>query len=238
MTQPVNDPWAAAAATPAPAAPAYTPPAPAPSGQANPLPFNTADLFGSPSDFGGGTFTPTAPLESLVGRTLVYIPRVHNPAAPNPFATDASNATRPQWSADLYVVDGGELRFFYEQKADPNATPPRLAGTVEYVHENASPQTPYTVLNAWVSQSAFVTKLTRASERRQFLVGTPVRGAQKKQRDAGMTDESVRQAHAAWVARNKQGSEPKFVWLLADVAPEGMASVMQWWEAHKDSIKI
>jgi hypothetical protein len=241
MTQPgiVNDPWAAASATPPPAAPVQ-PTYPAPTdGQANPLPFNTANLFGNPSELGGGgSFTPTPPMEFLVGRTLVYIPRTFDPAAKNPFATDASNMTRPQWTADMYVIDGGELRFFYDQKADANAIPPRQAATVEQVHENCTPQTPYVVTNSWVSQAAFVPKLTKVSDRRQFLVCTPVRGAQKSQRDAGMTDESVRQAHSAWVARNKQGNEPRFVWLPADVAPDAMASVMAWWEAHKDSIKI
>lgn len=241
MTQPVNDPWAAASVTPAPVAPApvqpaYTPPA---TGQVNPLPFDTANLFGSPSELGGGgSFTPTPPMEFLVGKTLVYIPRSFDPAARNPLATGTENATREQWTCDLYVVGGGELRFYYEQKADLNAVPPRPAATVEQVHENCSPQTPYVVTNCWVAQAAFVSKLTRVSARRQFLVCTPIRGAMKAQRNAGMTDESVREAHAAWVARGKPGSEPKFVWLPADVAPDAMASVVEWWNIHGSTIKL
>jgi hypothetical protein len=224
MTQP-SDPWAAASATPAPA----------PAQSASPIPFDTGNLFANPSDFGGGSFTPNAPLDSLVGRTLVYIPRTFNPNAPDPFK---AGEVRQQWTADVYVIDGGKLSFFYERKADLTATPPRPAEVVEHVHEDCTPETPYVMTNSWVSQAAFVSKLTAASNNRQFLIGTPVRGAQKAQRQAGQTDESVRAAHAAWVARGKQGAEPKFVWLLADVTPEAMARVVQWWNAHKDSIKI
>lgn len=232
MTQP-NDPWAAAGAGAPPASPAA-----ASAGETSPIPFDTSNLFASPSDFGGGSFTPSAPMESLIGRTLVYIPRSFNPSAPNPFATDASNATRPQWTADLYVIDGGRLSFFYEQKADLNAVPPRPAATVEYTHENCTPETPYVVTDSWVSQAALVKKLSGAAKLRRFLIGTPVRGAMKKQREAGQTDASVQAAHAAWVARNKQGSEPKFVWILNDVDGEAMARVLAWWESHKDSIKL
>lgn len=238
MTQPVNDPWAAASATPPPVAPAPAYSAPA-TGQVNPLPFDTANLFGSPSELGGGgSFTPTPPMEFLVGKTLVYIPRSFDPSARNPLATGSENATRKQWTADLYVIGGGELRFFYEQKADLNANPPRQAATVEHIHGDCTPENPYVVTNCWVSQAAFVSKLTAVSNKRQFLICTPVRGAQKAQRDVGMTDESVRQAHAAWIARGKVGSEPKFVWLPSDVSPEALASAATWWGIHGSSIKI
>jgi hypothetical protein len=205
-------------------------------GQTNPLGFDKANLFGKPSELGGsGTFTPTPPLDALFGRTLVYIPRSFNPAAPDPFATEPGK-TRKQWTADLYVLDGGTLKFWYKQKADPNATPPRPEGTVEWVQEDVSPTNPFVALGTWVSQAAFVSKLTAASEARQFLIGTPARGAQKAQRDRGVTDEQVAQEHAAWVARGKQGAEPKFVWILKDV-PD-MAPVLAWWEKAQETVKL
>lgn len=221
-----SDPWAAAQAAPA-SAPA--------TGAVNPLPFNRDNPFAKPSDFSGGVFTPSAPLDSLVGRTVIYIPRSFNAAAPDPFNV---GKTRAQWTADIYVIDGGRLSFFYEQKADPSANPPREAATIEHVHENCTPATPYVMLNSWVSQAAFIAKLNGAAEARQFLICTPTRGAQKAQRQAGQTDETVRATHAAWIARGKAGSEPKFVWIPSDVGPDAMSRAIEWWNAHKDSIRL
>ncbi len=219
--------FAAAAAQASQGQPVSTP-------TSNPLPFNTDSPFASPSDFKGGAFTPTPPMDALVGRTLVYIPRTFDPAAKDPFNPDA---TRKQWTADLYVIDGGELRFWYTKKGNQNAVPPTTDEQVEQVFENCTPQTPYVSLNMWVSQAAIVPKLTGASDARKFLIGSPVRGAQRAQTEKGMTDASVREMHAAWVARGKNGPEPKSLWLLNDVPAEKMASVMAWWEAHKDTIK-
>lgn len=220
-----NDPWAAAA-----------------SGQAaqsveqrNPLPFDEDNLFANPSDFTGGDFTPTPPLESLIGRTLVYIPRTFDPAAPDPLKP---GSTRKLWTCDLHVIDGGELRFWYKRKGDANANPPREEAVVEHVVENITPATPFVVTNMWVPQAAFVSKLTKASDARQFLVCTPGRGAMKSQRDAGQTDAQVNAAFEAWAARGKVGPEAKFVWLAADVSADAMGRVREWWTANKESIKL
>lgn len=206
----------------------------------NAMPINTGDPFASPSDLGGGgAFTPTPGVENLVGRTVVYIPRTFDPAAPVPAAFGApAGATRKQWTADLYVLDGGELRFWYKQKGDPQATPPVPEATVEKVVEEVSPTNPYVCLNTWVAQAAFVGKLTAAAERGQILIGTPIRGAMKAQADKGATDASVQAEYQAWLDRGKQGNSPRFVWLLADVTPEGMKNVQTWWAANKDSIKL
>lgn len=221
----------AAAAMNQQAAPAQSAP------QSNPLPFNADSPFAKPSDFKGGSFTPTPPMESLIGRTCVYIPRTFDPAAPVPASFGAAaGATRKQWTVDLYVIDGGELRFWYDRKGDPNANPPTKTETVEQVWEACTPATPYAVTGMWAAQAALVGKLTAASNARQILIGTPNRGAMKAQIDKGETDASVREQHAQWVARGKAGAEPRFVWLLADV-PD-MAPVMAWYELHKDSIKL
>lgn len=208
---------------------------PAAASSTNPLPFNNTNPFAKASDFGGsGDFTPTPTMDVLVGRTLVYIPRSFNPAAPDPFNV---GQTRAQWTADLYVLDGGELRFWYKQRGDRNATPPTPDTDVEHVSV-VTPTEPYVAKGTWVSQSAFIKKLQGASDNRQFLVATPQRGAQKQQRDQGMTDADVRTAHANWIARGKQGAEPKFVWLLADVSDEGMKNVYTWYEAFKDKLGV
>lgn len=201
----------------------------------NPLPFNTDDPFARPSEFQGGVFTPNPPMESLIGRTLVYIPRTFDPAAKDPFNP---GQTRRQWTADLYVIDGGELRFWYTRKGNPNAVPPTQTEQVEQVWPQCTAATPYAVKGMWVSQAAIVPKLTGASDKRQILIGTIVRGAQRAQTEQGLTDATVREMHAAWVARGKNGPEPKSLWLLNDVPAENMPTVMEWWSLHKDSIKL
>jgi len=201
----------------------------------NPLPFNTDNPFAQASNFGGGgDFTPTPPYEALIGRTVVYIPKSFNPAAPNPFSNEPG-ATREQYTVDFYVLDGGELRFWHKKKGDATATPPTPDTMVEHVVEDVTPTAPYTVKGMWESRAAIVPKLKGADQNRQFLVGRIQRGAQKKQREAGQNDEAVRAEHAAWVARGKQGPEPKSLWFLEDV--EDMAPVMAWYEAHKDSLR-
>ncbi len=203
--------------------------------QSNPLPFNTDNPFGAPSEFKGGSFTPTPPMEALQGRSCIFVPRTFDPAAPDPF--NPGN-TRKQWTADLYVLDGGELRFWYKQKADPNANPPRPAADVEQVVPEVTPTNPYVSLGCWVSQAAIVPKLTGVSEKRQFLACTITRGAQKADRDKGVTDQAVRDAHAAWVSRGKSGPEPKSLWLAEDLTPEQMQRAVEWWNAAKDTIKL
>lgn len=207
--------------------------APASAPTSNPLPFNRENPFGAPSENKGGAFVPTPPMEVLVGRTLVYIPRTFNPTAKDPFDTTGQK-TRKQWTADLYVIDGGELRFWYEKKGRDGAPDE----TVEQVYENASPETPYACDDIWVSQSAFVGKLSAVAEKRQLLVCTVTRGARKDQRDKGKTDEMIRADFDAWVARGKTGPEVKFVWLPVDVSGEAMARVQEWYSIHRDSIKL
>jgi len=202
-------------------------------GQSNPLPFNTDSPFARPSDFKGGDFTPTPPYEAIIGRTVVYIPRTFDPAAPNPLSNEPG-ATRKQWTVDFYVIDGGRLSFWRKQKGDPTATPPTTDKMVEHIVEEVSPTSPYAVKGMWETRAAIVPKLTAADQARQFLVGRIQRGAQKAQREKGMTDESVRQEHAAWIDRGKNGPEPKSLWFLEDVTD--MAPVMAWYEAHKDQI--
>lgn len=208
-----------------------TSPAAAPT--TNPLPFNANNPFANASNFGGsGNFTPAPPLDALVGRTVIYIPRAFNPAAPDPFNP---GGTRAQWTADLYVLTGGRLSFWHKQKGDPNATPPTQDTQVERVQEDVSPTNPYVSLGTLVSQASFVRKLQGASDARQFLVASPFRGAMKAQRERGMTDAQVQAEHAAWITANKAYAEPKFVWLLGD---GDMDAALAWWAVASGNVKL
>ena len=232
MTQP--NAFKAAAEQAAPAAPATSAPT------RNAMPIDTNNPFAQSSELGGGggTFTPTPSVEALVGRTVVYIPRSFDPNALVPASFGApAGATRKQWTADLYILDGGELRFWYTKKGDPTATPPVPESTVEHVVESVTPENPYVCLNTWVAQAAFVGKLSAAADRGQILIGSPIRGAMKAQREKGMSDAQVQADYETWVSRGKPGTF-QFVWLLDDVSPEGMKNVQTWWAAHKDTIKL
>jgi hypothetical protein len=230
----VTNPFQAAAAQASQSAPAASAPV------RNAMPIDASNPFAQSSELGGGggTFAPTPSVENLVGRTVVYIPRTFdaNALVPASFGAPAG-ATRKQWTADLYILDGGELRFWYTKKGDPKATPPTQDATVEHVVENVTPEDPYVCLNTWVAQAAFVGKLSAAADRGQILIGSPIRGAMKAQREKGMTDEQVQADFDAWLARGKPGNF-QFVWLLADVTPDGMKNVQTWWATHKDSIKL
>lgn len=227
----VTNPFQAAAAQVSQSAPAASAPV------RNAMPIDTSNPFAQSSDLGGGSYVPTPGVEALVGKTVVYIPRSFDANAKDPF-DPTGQKTRPQWTADLFVIDGGDLRFWHKQKANPNATPPVPEATVEKVVPNVSPTNPYVCPSTWVSQAAVVPKLTAAADRGQILIGTYTRGAQKAQREKNITDEQVSAEYDAWVARGKSGPEVKFVWLLADVTPDGMKNVQAWWAANKDTIKL
>ena len=197
----------------------------------NPLPFNKENLFGNPSEHVGGSFDPSPPLEALVGRTLVYIPRTFDPAAKDP---NNEGKTRKLWTADLFVIDGGDFRFWYTKKGRDGA--PDEA--VEHIHEGTSPANPYVCTGTWVPQAALITKLSYFAEKRQLCVCTITRGALKKDRDKGKTDEALRAEYDAWVARGKTGPEVKFVWLPVDLSAEAMGRVHEWYSIHQDSIKL
>jgi predicted dithiol-disulfide oxidoreductase (DUF899 family) len=194
---------------------------------------NSANPFGSSSEFGGGDFTPLPPMEFLHGRTLIYIPRKQV------MVDDLQNAgqKRQIWSADLYVIDGGKLEFGYVVKANPD----RGQAADEFktwVHENCTPETPFTVLNSFVFQPSFNWLLNKLAVERRLALGTPKRVPTNGQRKAGMTEETVEAAYQAWVARGRMKPDATYAWSFRDATPEGQALAGRWWELNKDKVTL
>ncbi len=194
---------------------------------------DSANPFGSSSEFGGGDFTPLPNMELLYGRTLIYIPRkqVQVDDLQNP------GTKRTIWSADLYVIDGGKLEFGYVVKANPER------GQKEdefktWTHENCSPETPFTVLNSFVFQASFNWLLNKLASERRLALGTPKRVPTNTQRKAGMTSETVQAAFESWVARGRMKPDPTFAWSFQDPTPTGAALAGQWWALNKDRVTL
>ncbi len=194
---------------------------------------NSANPFGSSSEFGGGDFTPLPGMEYLYGRTLIYIPRKQ--VQVDDIANKGEKKTI--WSADLYVLDGGKLEFGYIVKANPER------GQKEdefktWVHEDCTPENPFTVLNSYVFQTSFNWLLNKLATERRLALGTPKRVPTNAQRKAGLTTEQVEAQYQAWVARGRMKPDATFAWSFQDATPEGQALAGRWWELNKDKVTL
>lgn len=190
------------------------------------------DPFAVHSELGGGDFTPAAPLESLRGRLVVMIPRSLNPDAPNPLKP---GETREVYTVDLTVLTGGELRYYYKVKADPERG--RLEETTEQmVIKDVSPENPFTILSYWVPQGGIVGKLKKAHANGQPYLGVPAMVPTKADRDKGVTTAQVVARVDAWIARGRVDARPQYSWALQDPTPEQRAIAVAWWKANRQNI--
>ena len=189
------------------------------------------DPFATSSDYRGGDFTPSAPIENLQGRLVVMIPRKLDPNAPDP---NNPGKTREQYTVDLTVLTGGRLAYWYKQKADAERGIPEEMK--EYVVEDVSPANPFTILGYWVPQGAIIGKLKQAHANGRPYLGVPAMIPVKADRDKGKTAAQVRAEVAAWIERGRQGARPRYTWVLEDPTPEQRAAAVQWWSANKANI--
>lgn len=194
---------------------------------------NSSNPFGKSSEFGGGDFTPLPPMEYLFKRTLIYIPRKKIEV------DDLANPGQKKmiWAADLYVLDGGELRFNYVVKANPE----RGQATdelKEWVHPNCTSETPFVVKNSYVFQNSFNWVLEKVAAERRLGLGTPTRVPTNNQRKAGLTTEAVEAQYQAWVARGRTKPDATFAWSFQDPTPAGETLAGVWWTLNKDKITL
>lgn len=190
------------------------------------------DPFAVSSDFKGGDFTPSPPIETLRGRLLVMIPRQFEAAAKNPFYEKAGDPeTRELYTADLYVLDGGTLSFPYKKKGDPEK------GTQDEYLTFEAPELPFEVKRFWVPQGGLIGKLKQTHRKGAPLLGVLDMVPRKSARDKGVTASAIRAEYDAWVARNKVGNGPLIAWGLDDPSPERRKVAIAWWAANKGSIE-
>lgn len=190
------------------------------------------DPFATSSDFKGGDFTPSPPIELLRGRLLVLIPRAFDPEQDDPFN---EGKKRELYTVDLTVLDGGPLKWHYKIKADAEkGTPERHE---EFDAGSPSAESPFTVTRFWVPQGGLIGKLKQTHRKGAPLLGVLDFIPQKAGRDKGVTSAQIRAEYDAWVGRNKVGTGPRTAWALDDPSPERRKIAIAWWAANKGSIE-
>jgi hypothetical protein len=231
-TEVKNDPFAAITVPATPTAPA---PAAAPSAD----PFHSAhdseDPFATSSDFRGGDFTPSPPIETLRGRLLAMFPREFDPAAKDPFN---EGQLRELYTVDLYVLDGGPLKFPYKRKGNPEAAD-EAARQDQYLEWDAgtpTPEEPFVITRFWVPQGNLIGKLKQTHAKGAPFLGVLDLVPQKAGRDKGVTSAQIRAEYDAWVGRNRVGTGPKIAWAMDDPTPERRALSRVFWAANKANI--
>lgn len=197
---------------------------------------DTDDPFAVSSDFKGGDFTPSPPIELLRGRLLALFPREFDPKAKNPFYEPGKDTPefRELYTVDLYVLDGGPFVFPYKSKGDPEK------GTQdEYKDYDAGDITPasaFGIKRFWVPQGNLISKIKHSHRKGAPLLGVLDLFPQKAGRDRGVTAAQIRTEYDAWVKRGKVGSKPQIAWALDDPNPERRAAAIGWWAANKADI--
>lgn len=187
------------------------------------------DPFAVSTDYKGGDFTPAVPLDNLQGRLVIMIPRSLDANAKDPFDPEGKK-TREQYTVDLHVLTGGELRYYYTQRADAEK------GTPEETKEMVIPETPASWPNYWVPQGAIIGKLKHAHANGRPFLGVVAMIPTKADRARGVTAQQIREIVHAWVARNRQGARPQYTWVLEDPTPEQREVAKAWWATNKDTI--
>lgn len=191
-------------------------------------PANLDDPFATPEDTkgGSGSYVPSPSVEALAGRLVAFIPRKFEKRAPKPvqFQKDASDTTRERYTVDLYVLDKGEFRFWYNAKVEGQEE------RVPTEHVVEASEIPFHVPNYWIVQDALVGQIRKVDGGpRPILAGRVRRGPQAKDRDK-KTFDSIEREWAAYVARNMQGTKPKFSWQIDNnMTPEDLYALRNWW---------
>lgn len=221
----MSDPFAAAQVSPATAGDPFT------------SAHNMDDPFATSSDFKGGDFTPSPTLEVLKGRVVVMIPRSLDANAKDP-NDPSGQKTREVYTVDLTVLDGGELRYHYNKRGNPEATraEDREDQVLEYVVDDVSADKPFTVARFWVPQAGVIGKLKQAHANGRPYLGVPAIVPVKADRDKGKTTEQVVREVESWIQRGRVGNRPRYSWTLADPTPEQRAAALAWWKREAANI--
>jgi hypothetical protein len=191
------------------------------------------DPFGTGSEFRGGSFTPSPSLEALDGRLCVMIPRKFDPTAKDPNDPEGKK-TRELYTVDLYVLTGGRLAYFYNEKPDQEAG--REGGLKEYVVEEVSPESPFSIQGFWVPQGGIIGTLKKIHAAGRPLLGCPDIVPTKPEREKGVTPAQARKAFEAWDAAGRKTQRPKYAWSMADPTGDQRAVAVKWWMANRSDL--
>jgi hypothetical protein len=200
-------------------------------------PADLDDPFATRSDL-RTDFTPSPSLEALQGRLVVMIPRSLDPNAKDP-NDPSGEKTREVYTVDLTVLTGGELKFFYNQKGNPEAQDPadRQDKLVEFVVPDVSVENPFSVEGFWVPQGGVIGALKKVHKAGRPYLGVPTMVPVKADREKGITAAMVQANFAQWEAAGRKTNRPKYTWTLADPSPAERPLAIKWWAANRGSIK-
>lgn len=197
-------------------------------------PFATADDVKS-----GGPFVPWPSVTDVAERLVVLVPRKYDEEAKvSEFLQKKYGypAVRPEWRADLVVLDGGDLSYTYSAKKDGTEN--------EYedkTYEVAAADLPFLVPNwriTWANMLGTLTKLSKLSTPVGF--GRIRAGYAAKEMRAGRTFEEFAAEQEAYYAAVKDNprqtklKEPSPRWhFVLSENPADKALALAWWKAAK-----
>lgn len=188
------------------------------------------DPFATKDDY-RGDFKPSPNMEALEGRLAVMIPRAYDPAAKDP---NNPGETRELYTVDLTVLNGGELKFYYNEKGDPEkGTQDKL---VEYDAGTITPDSPVTWPGYWVPQKTLLGKLKKSHRDGRPYLGVVTMIPVKADRDKGVTNAQVREAFAQWEKTGRRSSRPRYTWSMETPDLVTRAHAVKWWAANRNSI--
>ncbi|HEU4754273.1 MAG TPA: hypothetical protein VFU47_14280 [Armatimonadota bacterium] len=185
------------------------------------------DPFASPDDVkGGGSFRPVPKPEDYAGRLVAMIPRKFRNDAPIPeqFQQAGGPTVRDEYTVDLYILDGGELKFWANVKQE-GSEDRELKEIIVPADE-----IPAGWEGVWIVQSALIGQLRKVDgTRRPILLGRMRRGPQAKDRGK-KTFDSIQAEWDAYAARGMKGEKPRFSWQVdVAISPEDRAVALEWW---------
>ncbi len=188
------------------------------------------DPFATKDDY-RGDFKPSPNMEALAGRLCVMIPRAYDPAAKDP---NNPGDTRELYTVDLTVLTGGSLKFFYNEKGDPEkGTMDKL---VEFDAGTISPDAPAAWDGHWVPQKTLLGKLKASHSDGRPYLGVVTMIPVKADREKGVTNAQVTEAFRQWEATGRKSQRPRYTWSMETPDNATRAHAVNWWKANRTNI--
>lgn len=178
---------------------------------------NEDDPFAAAEDSrAGGNFEPAPFFDAIPGRLVALVPRRFEPEAKKRAdrIEPGGKDTEERYTADMVVLDGGPLTFWYSKKIDGSEEREPTEKTIETL--------PHLFPGTWRTEGRVVGRLKKVADgAKPILLGRVTRVPQAADRAKGATVASVTAAYAAWEKRGKNGPRPKFSW---DVIPDELTA--------------
>ena len=187
--------------------------------------------WATPEDVKTGSFEPTPFFDSLSGRLVAFVPRFFEKEAKKRAdrVEPGGATTEERYTVDMVVLDGGELRYWYNKKVEGQEE------RVPTEHVIPASDLPKLYTGVWRTEGNVVGQLKKIDgSARPILLGRVVRGPQKADRDKGVTPAKIQKAYAEWEKRGKTGPKPKFSWIVdVDITDADRALATKWYVAAK-----